>query len=90
MRKQMDRIEEILVKKLRPTFLALNHDVTTDKDFIHVVISAKSFNRMSVDQRVATVFNHLLDSDKELVEKTSIVVEAFNSSEMADVFEYIK
>lgn len=86
----MDRIEEILIKKLRPTFLALNHDVTTEKEFIHVVISAKSFNRMNVDQRIATVFNHLLDSDKELVEKTKIVVEAFNSSEMADVFEYIK
>lgn len=90
MRKQMDRIEQILIKKLRPTFLALNHDMTTEKDFIHVVISAKSFNRMNVDERVAAVFNHLLDSDKELVEKTPIVVEAFNSLEMADVFEYIK
>lgn len=90
MRQQMDKIEKILVSKLRPTFLALNHDVTMDKPFIHVVVSAKRFNRMTVDQRVALVFNHLLESDKELVENTTIVVEAFNSSEMADVFEYIK
>lgn len=86
----MNRIEEILIQKLRPTFLALNHDKTLEKEFIHVVISAKCFNRMDVDKRIATVFNHLLDSDKELVEKTPIVVEAFNSSEMGDVFEYIK
>lgn len=90
MRTQMNKIEDILVKKLKPTFLALNHDQTTAKDFIHVVVSAKSFNQMNVDERIATVFNHLLESDKELVETTPIVIEAFNSSEMADVFEYIK
>jgi len=90
LRKQMDQIETILVQKLRPTFLALNHDVTTGKSFIHVVVSAKSFNRMNVDERIALVFNHLLNSDKDLVEQNTIIVEAFNSSEMADVFEYIK
>ena len=90
MRTQMNEIERVLIQKLRPTFLALNHDTTEANEFIHVVISAKCFNRMDVDKRVATVFNHLLDYDKDLVEKTSIVVEAFNSSEMADVFEYIK
>lgn len=86
----MDQIESILVRKLRPTFLALNHDTTTGKPFIHVVVSAKSFNRMDIDQRIALVFNHLLDSDKDLVEQNTIIVEAFNSAEMADVFEYIR
>jgi hypothetical protein len=86
----MDQIESILVNKLRPTFLALNHDKTTDNPFIHVVVSAKVFNRMNIDQRIATVFNYLLDSDKDLVEKNTIIVEAFNSTEMADVFEHIR
>ena len=70
--------------------MALN--VVTDKQTsaIHIVISAKSFNKKTVDQRIAQVFNCLMTKDKELVEKNTIIVEAFTSTEMADIFEYIR
>ena len=90
MRNTLNKIESILVSRFRPAFLALN--VVTDKQTsaIHIVISAKSFNKKTVDQRIAQVFNCLMTKDKELVEKNTIIVEAFTSTEMADIFEYIR
>lgn len=90
MRKTVSRIESILSCRLRPNFLAVSHDTTSDHPFIHIVISANSFNKRSVDERIATVFDCLHTEDKDLVEKNTIVVEAFSSNEMADIFQYLR
>lgn len=86
----MNRIERVLISKLKPTFLAMNYDNTEANPFIHIVISAKRFNKLTIDERITTVFKCLHDEDVGLVEKNILVVEAFNSKEMVDVFEHFR
>jgi hypothetical protein len=90
LRTVINKIEKTLVFAFRPTFLSITHISDKKHPTLRVVISATSFNKKSVDQRIAQVFNALFLADKEVVEKNSIIVEAFTSSEMVDVFEYIK
>lgn len=90
MRTVLNAIETALVSRFRPNFLAVDTVPNQEKPVIHIVISATSFNKRTVDQRIAQVFNCLISKDETLVKENTIVVEAFTSSEMADIFEYIK
>jgi hypothetical protein len=90
LRNAINKIETILITNFRPSFLVVTQNADSNFPYIHVILSAKVFNKKTVDQRVANVFNCLLKKDKDLVEKNTIIVEAFTSSEMADIFEYIK
>lgn len=90
MRTTLNLIEAALVSKFRPSFLAVDAILNKEKPVIHIVISATSFNKKTVDQRIAQVFNCLVSKNENLLKENTVVVEAFTSSEMADVFEYIK
>lgn len=90
MRATINQIESLLVLKFRPTFLAITYNSHDSNPFIHVVMSSRQFDKRTVDERIAQVFNWLHKKDKDIVEKNALVIEAFTSSEMADVFEYIR
>jgi len=90
LRDTLNQIESLLITKFRPTFLAITYDAHNSTPFIHIVMSSKQFESRTVDERIAQVFNWLHKKDKDIVEKNAIIVEAFDSAEMRDVFEYIK
>lgn len=90
MRDTILKIEQILVTNFRPGFLSVNYDSTVQNPVIHIVMSSKSFSKKTVDERIATVFNCILTKDKSILESNALVIEAFDSTEMADIFEYVK
>lgn len=90
MNEKLADLEAILVKEFRPTFLSLQYEEDEKKPFIHVVISSRQFNELSIDQRVATVYKKVFDSQPDLLSMLPVIVETFTSSEMVEIFEYIK
>ena len=90
MRTTLNKIESLIVSKFRPSFLAVDAVLSQEKPVIHIVLSAKVFDKKTVDQRIAQVFNLLMTKDKSILENNTVIVEAFTSSEMADIFEYVK
>lgn len=90
MNETISKIERILVTKLRPNFLTIEYVYGVANPFIHIVLSCKSFSKKTIDERIATVFNVLVNKDSSIVENNAIVVETFDSTEMRDIFEYIR
>ncbi len=76
-------LESFLVYKFRPTFLALTLD--EDCEIIQVVISANSFNYLSLSERVINIFNEIDKQFPSLMESHLIVLQAFNGPEMEKV-----
>ncbi len=78
-------LESFLVYKFRPTFLALH--LVEDYDTIEIVMSANSFNYLSLSERVINIFNEIDKQFPSLMESHLIVLQAFNSVEMDKVMD---
>lgn len=78
-------IEQILIIRFRPTFLALTYD--EECDIIDIVISANSFDYMTISERVVRVFNEILKQMPSVKEDYLIVVQAFTGDEILQVLE---
>jgi hypothetical protein len=79
---KLAEIESKLVYYLRPHFLSINKE----KDFIHIVISHPKFNNLSIQQRVSLILSLIVDSNDDTL-KEAIIIEAYTSEEMDDLFE---
>lgn len=71
-------IEHVLCAKMRPTFLA----VQENNDDILILVSCIAFNRMSIQERISSVFSLLGYYCNDIFDSRLIVVSAFSSSEM--------
>ncbi len=76
-------LESFLVYKFRPTFLALTFD--EESEIIQVVISANSFNYLSLSERVINIFNEIDKQFPSLMESHLIVLQPYNSIEIEKV-----
>lgn len=90
MKEQLANLESLLVSEFRPTFLSIQYEPDAKDRFVHIVISSRQFSDMSVDKRVALVYKKIFENKGDLISVLPVIVEAFNSTEMADIFEYIK
>lgn len=78
-------IEQILIINFRPTFLALTFD--EDCGIIDIVISANSFEYMSISERIVRIFNEILKQMPSVKEDYLIVVQAFSGDEIMQVLD---
>ena len=90
MREQIKELEKIISTKFRPTFLSIQVNEYNKNPFIHIVVSSLQFSNLPVEKRVALVFKAIVDNKEDLINIAPIVVETFSSSEMVEIFEYIK
>lgn len=90
MREHLLELENLLIKEFKPTFLAVQYEEHETKPFVHVVISARQFSKLSIDARVALVYRTIFENKAELVPMLPVIVEPFSSTEMVEIFEYIK
>lgn len=90
MREHIKELEKIISTNFRPTFLSIQVNEYDRSPFIHVVVSSTQFSNLSVEKRVALVFKAIVDNKEDIINIAPIVVETFSSSEMVEIFEYIK
>lgn len=90
MRSLVKSIEETLLNRFRPSFLSIHAGDTDEPQFIHVVVSLREFTDMPIDKRVALVYKCIADEDPTLLDGPPVIIETFSSTEMVDIFEYIK
>lgn len=83
-------LKATLVREFRPTFLSIRYENDSKDPFIHVVISSNQFANMPIEKRVALVYKKIFEDTGELVSLLPVIVETFNSTEMVEIFEYIK
>jgi hypothetical protein len=90
LRELITELENIIIRRFRPTFLSIHAGDTETPRFIHVVVSVSSFSEMPVDKRVVMVYKGIRDENPDLLDKIPIIIETFSSTEMVDLFEYFK
>lgn len=81
-------IEYTLQVKLRPTFLAII-EADSEVQEIHIIISTLAFRRMTINERVASIFNLLIIYCPSILKEYLIVVRAHSGDEMEDILEDI-
>ncbi len=78
-------LETILIAKLRPIFLLI--DYSEEDDDIYIVISTLAFKRMSVNERVSSVFNLLKEFVPDIFKEKLIIIQAYDSDEISEMLE---
>jgi hypothetical protein len=90
LREHILQLESLLIKEFKPTFLAVQYEQHEKQPFVHVVISAKEFSKLTIDARVALVYKKIFENKGELLPVLPVIVEPFSSTEMVEIFEYLK
>jgi hypothetical protein len=90
LREHIIELESFLIKEFKPTFLAVKYEHHEKKPFVHIVISAREFSKLTIDQRVALVYKRIFENKGELLPILPVIIEPFSSTEMVEIFEYIK
>jgi uncharacterized OB-fold protein len=90
LREHLLALESLLIKEFRPTFLAVQYEQHEKQPFVHVVISAREFSKLTIDARVALVYKKIFEGKGELLPMLPVIVEPFSSTEMVEIFEYIR
>ena len=80
-------LESTIVYNLRPTFLSIVHE-KEELPFIHIIVSHPSFNNKPMKDRINYIFSLIKDNNLDILNRVTIIVEAFSSSEMEDLFEH--
>lgn len=79
-------LEYIICANLRPTFLIIDQDSNGD---IKIIISADTFAFLNIEERINKVFTLLYDKCSYILNKRLVIVEAYDSTELDELLEYI-
>lgn len=85
----MIELEALLVRELRPYFLSLvSTDELDGRIRVEILVSSHKFNNLGVGDRVTYIFNLIKSQNDDILNKYTIIVEAFSASEIGELFEY--
>lgn len=80
-------LEQILITKLRPTFLIITDPNIHYEGDIYIVISTLSFKNMSIQKRIKSVFSLILKYIPDIIKNRLVVIQAYSGSEIEEVIE---
>lgn len=78
-------LECTLVMAFLPSFL--NYAILDD-GIIHFVISSSRFKGLTVDERTSLIFSKLKIHDPDILNKVTVVIEAFTTKQIEDLIDY--
>lgn len=80
------KIEHILVPALRPYFLSII--VEDNPASLHVIVSSKQFDKLSVNERIQRVLD-LITSNGSATLEGNIVIEPFSAFELEEILDHL-
>lgn len=83
---KMHPIERILIASLRPIFIG--SEFLEEENTLNVIICCRSFSNLTVEERIKIVYD-VIEKDTEVEKKPTVIVQAFNESELDELLETI-
>lgn len=80
------KIESLLVPTLRPYFLSII--VEDNPASLHVIISSKQFDKLSVNERIQRVLDLITSNGTDTLQG-NIVIEPFSAFELEEILDHL-
>lgn len=88
---QLADIEYAISVKLRPTFLIITNPNETLENEVQILLSCGQFTNKTIQERVAIVFNLILQYVPDILDEYLVIVQAYSNDEMEilldDIFQ---